>query len=126
MALNTMLRRRSDESRNLTGELRKLRRWLLIGFALVHLCTTAGATAAQPVVTYYPDRASFLAALSSSTVVDFEGIVPDDGFQHFAPFYQVGAVGFASPERTVPVTYQDVAVVGRIGPALGTPFDSAI
>lgn len=83
----------------------------------------AGLAKAGPIVTFYDDEAKFLAALSHPTVLDFEGIVPDDGLKDFGPSYHAGSVTFTSPAQPFP---NDMLVVGKDSQTLGAPFDSAV
>jgi hypothetical protein len=78
--------------------------------------TTANAA---PVVTFYTDEASFLAAIFNPTVLNFEGIALDAETHDFGPSYHTGAVTFTSPGN-------HMLVVGKQSFTLGAPFDSAL
>jgi hypothetical protein len=76
----------------------------------------AGAT---PIVKFYNNESSFLAAITNSTVLSFEGIVADNSNHDFGSSYHTGAVTFTSP-------FHHVLVVGKNSQTLGAPFDSAL
>jgi hypothetical protein len=80
----------------------------------------ATPTPATPLVTFYDDQTSFLAAVASPTVLDFEGIAPDKFSVDFGTSYQTGAVTFTSGFN------DHIVVVGKSSPTLGEPFDSAL
>jgi hypothetical protein len=90
------------------------------------ISATTGSASTTPVVTFYTDKASFLAAISSPTVHNFEGIVADGSNVSFGASYHTGSVTFTSPINTNPVSYRNMLVVGKNSQTLGAPFDSAI
>jgi len=93
-----------------------------IGMMLAEILLSTGA-GATPIVTFYNDRTTFLAAISGSTVHNFEGIVSDTGVQDFGTYYHTGQVTFTSPS---PPFGNHVFVAGKNSETLGAPFDSAI
>ena len=70
-------------------------------------------------VTFYTDRASFEAALDSSTTITFEGIVADNQFSSLTPSRVVDGVTFSVSSGTLGIS-------GRIAPVSGSPYDSAL
>ena len=93
------------------------------------LLMTSQTYATNPpiVVTFYTDRASFLAAISPYATHDFEGITSDTGIQNFGTSYHTGSVTFTSPiSLTQSNLPRELSVKGKNAQALGKPFDSAI
>src|SRR3989304_226326 len=53
------------------------------------------ATSTQAASSVYPDRGAWDAATQSVTLLDFEGIVPDNTANNFTPSTLVGGVNFS-------------------------------
>ena len=78
--------------------------------------------AAVPVVTFYNNQASFMAAIPAPTVLDFEGIVADGQVLDCGSSYHAGKVTISGSVFGSP---RSVDIVGKSADALGRPFDSA-
>jgi hypothetical protein len=85
----------------------------------------AREAAAVGVVTFYTDRAAFLAATSPQAVLGFEGITTSNGVANFGEAYHTGAVTFTSTGVGGGAA-NNILVVGPNSPTLGVPFDSSI
>lgn len=74
-------------------------------------------------VMFFTDQAAFLGATGSTTLIDFEGIAPDAGFEVGTPFgapIVIGGVSFDSTSAT------DSAILAGKDAGAGNPFDSAL
>jgi hypothetical protein len=99
-----------------------------LALALAAVSLTTGARAA-PVVAFYSNEASFLSAVSSSSRLDFEGLVSDTTFADLGPSSTIGGVTFTARTGVTPVgSPANVTVIGKsvpVGLVLGAPFDSS-
>lgn len=70
------------------------------------------ADRARAALTFYSDLASYEAATSGNTLIDFEGIAPDTGFEYFAvpPGIDILGVNFAIDTAT---SNGNLYVIGR-------------
>jgi hypothetical protein len=92
-----------------------------IGLAVAILGIMAGAAekaSAGPTVTFYTSESSFLAATSDATVINFEGIVPDNSFGSILDTQLIGGVTFTSSGG--------LYVAGPNAPTSGSPYESAV
>ena len=97
---------------------------IVVSICLMTSLTTGWANA-SPIVTFFNNQASFLAAVSGPTVLDFEGITSDTSSHDFGPSYHTGAVTFTSgPSSSFP--HYDIVVEGKDSQSLGVPYDSAL
>ena len=94
-------------------------RRLGLAVAIVGIMGCAAQTArAGATVTFYTSEASFLAATSRATVINFEGIVPDNQIGPIQDTQVIGGVTFTSSGG--------LYVSGANGPAAGSPYESAV
>jgi hypothetical protein len=94
-------------------------KFLKLAAAIV--CVVAGAaqtTKAGPTVTFYTSQASFDAATSGLTTIDFEGIVPDNTISPILNTQVIGGVTFTSSGG--------LYVSGANSGTAGSPYESAV
>jgi len=93
--------------------------------ALLLLGTVFSARVAMalPVVTFYNNRAAWDLAVSSQTLINFEGIVADNTFVDFGPDENIDGVRFAEAPGFNP---GQLIVSGFNGGLSGAPYNSAL